>query len=56
MTGHFLAHWLLAQDDMSVQIETETMICPLVTTTIDCFDTDEGMVIVLVPDLADDPV
>lgn len=53
MTAHFLARWLLDQEDLSVQVETEGMICPLVTATTDCFDPDEGTVVLLVPDLTD---
>lgn len=54
LTSHFLARWLLDHDDLPVQVETETMICPLSASGLDCFDADEGMVVVLVPDLSDD--
>lgn len=54
LRSHLLARWLLDLPDIPVLIETEKLIAPLVAVTQDCFDEDDGWVVVLVADLSDD--
>lgn len=53
MLAHDLAAWLFAQDNKPVYMETEEMIAPLIRVDTDAFDSEEGLVVVLIADLTD---
>jgi hypothetical protein len=49
-----LIAFLAQHPGKDVEVMTETMICPVVRTETDCFDLEQGFVVLLLVDLEDE--